>query len=96
MFGRTAAVAMKLPVTCRTCDSTDTDNLMELATPSKKYPDKLLSDILAELTDINVNKAAITTSNRRNAILTLLITFRWMSLLDRKCHKPCASLAPRN
>jgi len=48
---------MKLPVICRTCDSTDTDNLLKLATPSKKYPDKLLSEILCELTEINVNKA---------------------------------------
>ncbi|KAH8283986.1 hypothetical protein KR054_006558 [Drosophila jambulina] len=46
---------MKLPVMCRTCDSTDTDNLQQLATPSKKYPDKLLSEILTELTDIHVD-----------------------------------------
>ncbi|XP_001359687.3 zinc finger protein 84 [Drosophila pseudoobscura] len=46
---------MKLPVVCRTCDSTDADNLLKLATPTKKYPDKLLSDILSELTDININ-----------------------------------------
>ncbi|KAH8318865.1 hypothetical protein KR074_008361 [Drosophila pseudoananassae] len=49
---------MKLPVNCRTCDSSDTDNLLELTTPSKKYPDKLISDILAELTDINVDATA--------------------------------------
>ncbi|XP_016932427.4 zinc finger protein 271 [Drosophila suzukii] len=46
---------MKLPVICRTCDSTDTDNLLRLATPSKKYPDKLLSEILCELTEINLD-----------------------------------------
>nr|AAY85105.1 IP01263p [Drosophila melanogaster] len=46
---------MKLPVICRTCDSTDTDNLLKLATPSKKYPDKLLSEILCELTEINLD-----------------------------------------
>uniref|UniRef100_A0A6P4EYV5 Zinc finger protein 420 n=1 Tax=Drosophila rhopaloa TaxID=1041015 RepID=A0A6P4EYV5_DRORH len=46
---------MKLPVICRTCDSTDTDNLLKLATPSKKYPDKLLSEILCELTEINMD-----------------------------------------
>lgn len=55
-MAKTNLFAMKLPVICRTCDSTDTDNLLKLATPSKKYPDKLLSEILCELTEINVNK----------------------------------------
>ncbi|KAH8294586.1 hypothetical protein KR018_000019 [Drosophila ironensis] len=49
---------MKLPGICRTCDSTDPDNLMRLDTPSKKYPDKRISDILSELTDINVDATA--------------------------------------
>jgi len=46
---------MKLPVMCRTCDARDTDKLYKLATATKRFPDKLLSDILAELTHIDVN-----------------------------------------
>ncbi|XP_034489153.1 zinc finger protein 84 [Drosophila innubila] len=48
---------MKLPVMCRTCDARDTDKLYKLATATKRFPDKLLSDILAELTHIDVNDA---------------------------------------
>lgn len=46
---------MKLPVMCRTCDARDTDKLYKLATSTKRFPDKQLSDILAELTHIEVS-----------------------------------------
>ncbi|XP_062121925.1 zinc finger protein 420 [Drosophila sulfurigaster albostrigata] len=46
---------MKLPVMCRTCDARDTDKLYKLATATKRFPDKLLSDILSELTHIEVD-----------------------------------------
>ncbi|ALC45751.1 CG18476 [Drosophila busckii] len=46
---------MKLPVMCRTCDARETDKLYKLTTPTKKFPDKLLSDILTELTNIELD-----------------------------------------
>lgn len=45
---------MKLPIICRTCDAKDTDKLYKLAAATKRFPDKLLSEILTELTHIEV------------------------------------------
>lgn len=45
---------MKLPIICRTCDAKDTDKLYKLATATKRFPEKLLSEILTELTHIEV------------------------------------------
>ncbi|XP_068155354.1 LOW QUALITY PROTEIN: zinc finger protein 11 [Drosophila tropicalis] len=46
---------MKLPIVCRTCDSAKlTDKLYNLDTPSKEYPEKLLSEILGELINIDL------------------------------------------
>ncbi|XP_023159806.2 zinc finger protein Xfin [Drosophila hydei] len=47
---------MKLPVMCRTCDARDTDKLYKLATSTKRFPDKQLSDILTELTHIELDE----------------------------------------
>ncbi|KAH8417040.1 hypothetical protein KR222_001852 [Zaprionus bogoriensis] len=48
---------MKLPIICRTCDAKDTDKLYKLATATKRFPDKLLSDILTELTHIQLDES---------------------------------------
>ncbi|KAH8382385.1 hypothetical protein KR009_003302 [Drosophila setifemur] len=49
---------MKLPIICRTCDCTETDHFQLLTASSETYPEKQLSDILSEITGINLNATA--------------------------------------
>lgn len=84
---------MKLPIICRTCDAKDTEKLYKLATATKRFPDKLLSEILTELTHIEVTFVTnlfLHHSNISN------LSNRWTKHWDDSYHNACAAPVQEN